>query len=153
MHRIPLATNPSSRPFGSPDMTVNEAADAMERLHSPLLLVGQGRTPLGVLSEQEIVSRVLALGLDPNRVHVRDIMLAGQLDARGSFLVEDDPNPPAPIWAGEGLKARDDDADEILTSMLQGKCEECGVFSEELGDVAGQLVCSDCTGFHQALFR
>src|SRR5207244_2124845 len=79
MHRVELAPNLVASMFASPEMTVNEAADAMERHHTRATLIGDGgATPLGFLSENDIVTKVLAAGLDPNIVHVRDIMVPGR---------------------------------------------------------------------------
>ena len=44
--------------------------------------------PVGVLSERDIVARVIARGMDPKAVFVRDIMTANPVMARESDFVE-----------------------------------------------------------------
>jgi CBS domain-containing protein len=150
MHRFALANGQDSR-LSTPDMTINEAAETMERHHARQLLIGRGSTPVGVLTEEDIVAKVLALGLDPNRVRVADVMANGHLDRRGAFQVDDADDVLAPLWAAERLDARETD-DETLISFVEGRCEECGVFSEGLSDHEGLLMCNECSGMRSALF-
>jgi len=107
--------------------------------------------PLGVLTEEDIVAKVLALGLDPNRVRVADVMATGHMDRHGAFQVEDDGELLAPLWAAERLGAREED-DDKLVSFVEGRCEECGVFSQGLHDHEGLLMCGECSGLRSALF-
>jgi hypothetical protein len=135
----------------TPDATVMEAAETMELRHSHHVLVARDQTLLGVLSAEDILNKVLAAGRDPRTVHVSDIMAAGRFD-HGVFFVDEDAEPPAGIFAAETLHSRDDDDQEVLHAVLSGKCEECGVFSEELIDHEGLEMCADCSGFRVALF-
>lgn len=152
MHRFALGNDLGPR-LPTPEMTINEAAEAMERSHARQLLIGRDRVPLGVLTEEDIVAKVLALGLDPNRVLVADVMATGHLDRHGAFQVEDDSETLAPLWAAERLDARETDADdEKLIAFVEGRCEECGVFSGGLHDHEGLLMCGECSGMRSALF-
>ena len=150
MHRFALGNEMENR-LSTPDMTINEAAEAMERSHARQLLIGRDQTPMGVLTEEDIVAKVLALGLDPNRVRVADVMATGHMDRNGAFQVEDDVETLAPLWAAERLDAREQD-DEVLIAFVEGRCEECGVFSEGLHDHEGLLMCGECSGMRSALF-
>lgn len=152
MHRLELADETVPGTMASPEMTVTEAAEEMERFHVRQMLVARDRTPVGVVSEEDIVTKVLAPGLDPSRIHVSDIMASGRLDGTGSLLVEDETDQAAPLWGSEPIRARDEDDDRVLLEVLSGECEECGVFHEELVDYEGLLMCPDCTGFRSALF-
>lgn len=150
MHRFALGNGLETR-LSTPDMTINEAAEAMERSHARQLLIGRDRTPLGVLTEEDIVAKVLALGLDPNRVRVADVMASGHVDRHGAFQVEDDSETVAPLWAAERLGAREQD-DEKLIAFVEGRCEECSVFSDGLQDHEGLLMCGECSGLRNELF-
>lgn len=148
MHRVDLA-NQSFGPFATTDMTVTQAAEAMERAHTRQLLVGRGPVPVGVLSEEDIVAKVLALGLDPNTVLVRDIMNMGQVGRDGAFRIDDATDQEAPLWAAEKLDVQE----ELVTSFVEGRCEECGVYNEGLQDHEGLLMCNECSGLRTMLFQ
>ena len=150
MHRFALGTQTDDR-LSTPEMTINEAAEAMERSHARRLLIGRDRVPVGVLTEEDIVAKVLALGLDPNRVRVADVMSMVRTDRHGALQVDDDSETLAPLWASERLDAREED-DERLVAFVEGRCEECGVFSEGLHDHEGLLMCGECSGMRTALF-
>lgn len=150
MQRLELGPDPSRQIAGTPDMTITEAAEAMERSHARQILVGRGRTPVGLLSEEDIVARVLAAGLDPSTVRVRDVMERGVVRRDGAFQVDDGGEFDSPLWASERLEAEDGD---VLTSFLEGGCEECGVFSEGLHDHEGLLMCEECSGLRNLLFQ
>lgn len=118
-------------PIASPRMTVLEAADAMERAHGTRLVVRDGSRLLGILTERDIVEKVLRQGRRPDAVRVEDIMLAGFQRPDGTVLLEDEESPAE--WE-----------DEAYSRIGQGMCEECGVLSLDLSDTNGLLVCDDC---------
>jgi hypothetical protein len=152
MHRLEVNGPISQQPATTPDTTVLEAAEAMERHHSNLLLVDDGLTPIGVLTAEDILNKVLAAGQDPQLVHVADIMAMGRFDRHGKFMVEDESIAPA-LRGAESLHARDDDATEVLTPVLSGRCEECGVYNEELVDHEGLEMCTECAGLRSELLH
>lgn len=151
MHRVPLAA--AEAIIASPDMTVSDAAEAMERLHSRHLVVGRGSVPMGFLTEEDIVAKVLAPGLDPRNVHLADVMTIARSDRPGSLLVDDEPLPSAGPWGAESLEARDGDETRVLMEVLSGRCEECGVYDEELLEHEGLRMCGDCSGLRSQLFQ
>lgn len=114
-------------------MTVLEAADAMERVHGTRLVIRNQDRFLGLLTEDDIVRKVLAAGLRPDIVRVADVMQAGWQKSDGTLLFEDDAVQP-------------DDLESILTSQTldQGKCEECGDLCVNLLELDGLLICPDC---------
>jgi len=119
-------------PVGTPHMTVLEAADVMERSHGTRLVVREGSRLLGVLTERDIVEKVLAAGRRPDAVRVEDIMHAGWQASDGTVLIEDE-------------AVKDEWQDESFSRIGQGMCEECGVLALDLSDRDGLLVCDDCT--------
>lgn len=151
MHRVPIPS--AQRLAASPGMTVADAAEAMERLHARELIVTRDGDPVGFLTEEDIVSRVLAPGLDPLSTRLSDVMAAARADRGGALLIEDPPLPHAPLWGAESLQERDEDETRVLFEVLSGRCEECGVYHEELVDHEGLLMCPDCTGLRAALFQ
>lgn len=132
--------NPTAQPTaeGRPDMTVLEAAQEMERAHRHQLLVRHENRLIGLLTEADIVRKVLAAGRRPDAVTIGDIMHAGRIQADGSLLLEDDPSPGE--WNETGVE------------IGQGKCEECGVYNNDLGDSDGLLLCPDCRETHEMLY-
>ena len=59
-----------------PDTTVHEAARVMRLCHIGALPVCEGSQLRGILTERDLVARVLAEGRDPTRTTVRDVMTA-----------------------------------------------------------------------------
>ena len=58
----------------SPDATVQDAARTMVERGVGAVLAGSGRTLEGVLTDRDIILRVIVDGGDPTRIHVRDVM-------------------------------------------------------------------------------
>lgn len=58
----------------SPNVTCAEAARRMRDERVGSLVVAQDRRPLGVLTDRDLVVRVLADGLDPAKVKVGEVM-------------------------------------------------------------------------------
>jgi predicted transcriptional regulator len=118
-------------------MTILEAADAMERAHGTRLLVREGSRFVGLLTEDDIVQKVLAAGRRPDLVRVDDIMSAGWEAADGTIILEEAETVP-------------EYEDATIESLGQGLCEECGSLTADLDERNGLIVCSDCT---RSLFR
>ena len=70
-----------------PEATVIEAVDMMCRARVGALLVMQSDTLVGIFSERDVMSRVVLVGLDPNRTCVGDVM------TRNVVCVEIDVSP------------------------------------------------------------
>jgi CBS domain-containing protein len=58
----------------SPDTTMIEAARAMGEAHIGSLIVLQNKEPVGIITERDLLSRVIAQGLDPEKIMVGDVM-------------------------------------------------------------------------------
>ena len=56
------------------DVTVGEAALLMEREHIPCLLIKESDVSFGLMTPSDIVTKVIAHGLDPQDITVRAIM-------------------------------------------------------------------------------
>jgi CBS domain-containing protein len=61
----------------TPDETVRTAAARMgERGVGTLVVIGDGREPIGIVTDRDIAVRCVAAGLDPDEVSVAEIMSA-----------------------------------------------------------------------------
>lgn len=92
MTKIRYVEGQAEPPSISPDRTVLDAADVMERSHGTRVLVRMGDHFLGVLSEEDIVERVLKQGRRPDAVRVEDVMIRGREEHDGSLLLESSPS-------------------------------------------------------------
>jgi CBS domain-containing protein len=71
----------------APEATVIEAVDLMCRARVGALLVMQSDMLVGIFSERDVMSRVVLVGLDPNRTCVGEVM------TRNVVCVETDVSP------------------------------------------------------------
>lgn len=60
----------------TPTATVLDAARVMNERHIGALIVTEGPRLLGVITERDVLNRVVAAQLEPNRTFVRDVMTA-----------------------------------------------------------------------------
>ncbi|MEM0158586.1 MAG: CBS domain-containing protein [Thermoplasmataceae archaeon] len=58
------------------DTSVLEAAKVMSRDHVGFVIVERDGKPYGIVTEWDFVNRIVANGLDPKNVYLRDIMSA-----------------------------------------------------------------------------
>jgi CBS domain-containing protein len=56
------------------DITISKAAEIMAGLRIGAVIVGDADNLIGILSERDLMNRLLAKGLDPNKTLVKDIM-------------------------------------------------------------------------------
>ncbi len=113
------------------DSTVTEATDSMRRDSTSSLVVLSDKKIVGFLSTRDIVSRVVAKGLDPNRVLVRHVMSSPVIMAR----------PDTPL--GEAIKI-----------MIQHKIKKLPLIAGEKdnADLVGMLSLTDMVEFHPGVF-
>lgn len=57
-----------------PSESLQSAAHRMETLNTTMLAVVEADMPIGVVSERDIITRGVALGLDPKMTRVREVM-------------------------------------------------------------------------------
>ncbi|MFH1721455.1 MAG: CBS domain-containing protein [Candidatus Altiarchaeota archaeon] len=76
----------------SPDKSVKEAAQLIAEKKIGCMLVKGGGKFVGILTERDIVERVVAKGLDPNETKIKDVMTADFVTAPAetSFLDAND---------------------------------------------------------------
>lgn len=124
-----MRPGPDNAGIASPEMTILEAADRMERIHDSKLLVEREGRVIGFLTERDIIQHVLARGNRPEQVTVWDVM-------RESWDGEHAPEPEDALLETETFLPG--------SQIYQGKCEECGVFGVDLNERDGLLLCPDC---------
>jgi CBS domain-containing protein len=68
MTPLPLQTSP-------PSSTIKELADQMNKHgRGAIIIVDSGNHPIGIITERDIIRRVVSAGNDPNKVTASDIM-------------------------------------------------------------------------------
>ena len=76
------------RPEVTPDISVRETARIMAESHIGAIAVRKGTTIVGVVSERDLVKRVVAEGRDPATTRVGDIMNAEIVRVHDATSVE-----------------------------------------------------------------
>ena len=113
----------------SPETTIAEAADELSTASTQRVLVSDGSEPLGVLTEQDLLSASpFARSADPVATADGERTVAGVTEGRGGSDAE-----PTEPRRGDGSRFED-----------QSLCEACGSLSRELAPFNGQLLCPDC---------
>lgn len=129
-----------------------QAAVALERNNrNPIFVQSHGR-PVGILTEDDIVAKVLATGQDPRTVSVGDIMEAGAVSGDGrALLVEDVWDVTSPLHHAEPISKMVDLEPRRGHELAQrGQCEECETDQEFLYELEGMVLCEDCFESHEA---
>jgi hypothetical protein len=135
----------------APEDSALEAAYAIQRNdRNPVIVERDGRA-VGLVSEDDIIAKVLLPWLDPRKILVRDIMEVGRITADGQRLeLADSPSTSSPIRPGllidEPLMV---DASP-MRGLAAGQCEECETDQDHLVEIEGFLLCEDCLPLHGA---
>lgn len=152
--------------------TVSSAAATMKERDVSALIVVDGTKVTGILTDYDIVHKVVAKGMHPSEMKVSDIMTtpvvsihphtevqnaARKMSKEGirRLVVADDSelkgivteNDILKIWPGLIEITRE--MQRIGTPDLElekesGYCESCKVFSASLVELDGQLLCPEC---------
>ena len=72
----------------TPDSTITEAAHTMRSAHVGAVIVSDGGRPLGILTDRDIVCRVLAEERDPTVTPVESVMTTGVAVAHENDLID-----------------------------------------------------------------
>lgn len=73
----------------SPDISIEDAAREMVRFGISCLLVTDGSSIIGVITERDLLTRVIASGRNPKELHVRDIMTTGLISVCPSASLDE----------------------------------------------------------------
>ncbi len=74
-------------PTVAPDVSVKDAAAKMEKGDFDSLIVVDGVTAVGIVTEKDIVQKVAAEGFDPSKVLIEDIMSSPLITIRSDSTV------------------------------------------------------------------
>ncbi len=156
-----------------PEMSVQAAASLMTEKGIGSVLIVEDGIPVGIVTERDIISKIVTKGEDPAKKKVRDIMTTPVI----TISPDADINTAASLMARRNIRrlpvvkentlvglvtAKDilrvspslfetlDHLREIAyepspeVASLAGYCESCGRYSTDLIEVNGQLLCEDC---------
>jgi CBS domain-containing protein len=157
------------------DATSNKVAHVMDENELGCVIVtNKAGKPVGILTERDLVIRVLAKNLMPDAIKAKEIMTSPlvTIDATVSEAARRmsrlNIRRLGVTYKGNlvGLVSSKDiigvmpelieiiqersriegsvEAEETEEAPLSGYCDRCGVFSENLKDVNGQNLCEDC---------
>ncbi len=178
-YAVPVADLMSKEPIVvGPDATVAEVARVMKERDVGSIIIISDHRPMGIVTEKDLVTKVVARDAIPSKVRVGEIMstpvvaidpLTEVVDAarkmaslhirrlpvvRGGELVgvvtEAD---ILKIWPAliEVTRERARMASSPQGEEVEGYCEKCSMFAEDLMPVDGQLLCADCREEEQSL--
>lgn len=152
--------------------TAKEAALAMSSNNIGSVVISRDNHPIGIITEKDLVERVMAKGLNPDTTVARSIM-SSPLSVIGPNV---DIMEAARRMAKLGIRrlivmnrgdmvgiitARDilntaPELVEVLTEArrngllyretMAGYCDRCEEWSDKLKDVDGQFICEECRG-------
>ncbi len=156
-----------------PDVTVSDAAKIMSNNRIGSVVILKEKKPVGIVTTEDITG-VVAKGMDPKKVRARDlkrrVFITASPDAdildvtrkmvksgvkripiveRGKLvgIVSDKEilatSPELIDILSEKLKARIEKVAKP-DDMISGICEECGAYSDELGNLGGRWLCDEC---------
>lgn len=164
----------------APDLSVLDAARLMKQRDIGSLIVQDGTRAVGIVTERDLVVKVVAEGLDPRAMRLRELMSSPLLTVPPTMDVLDAARAMAkhhvrrlPVTMGNGLvgmvterdilevspdlievtRARGPEESDEGTAADDGymsKCEACGSLSDGLRGTEGLLVCEDCWQEQQA---
>lgn len=162
----------------SPNATVKEAAALMKKQDVGSLVVKEDEKLIGYITEQEIVHKIVAKGLDPNKKKVKHIVnheaktigpnvdmydalkrmarfgvrqlpvvdkgkLVGLLTQKTILKVQ----PQLFELVAEKIELKEEHRKAIFgEGAMEGTCDICGMYSENIKQIEGQFVCEHCAG-------
>lgn len=158
----------------SPDLSILEAARLMRARNIGSLIVQEGTRPVGILTERDLVGKMVAEGRDPGATRVRELMSSPLLTIPPDMDVFEAARAMArhhvrrlPVQSGAKLLGIVTERDilEVSPDLIEvtralpsptedggapeddgfmSKCEACSNLSDGLRGVDGLLLCDDC---------
>jgi CBS domain-containing protein len=163
-----------------PDDTAEVAAQRMKHYDVGNLVVMRDEKAIGIVTEEDLVRKLVSKNLLPEKVKIEDIMTSPLItvspntsltsamrimlknNIRRLPIVED--RKLVGIITNKDLLSVSPELNRILIDLIemnrdieikvpeerseravfQGKCDRCGVFSENLREVEGMLLCEGC---------
>lgn len=170
---VPVMEVMSRNPVSvEPQATIDKVSELMkDRDIGSLVVVKKGK-PMGIVTEKDIVAKVVAKDAKPSEVKVKEIMSSPVKTIHPHDLIEDaaklmaennirrlvvtekkklvgiiTENDILKIWPNLIELTREItriSPEELGASGVQGYCELCRVFTYDLQELQGQLLCRDC---------
>lgn len=163
-----------------PDDTAEVAAQRMKHYDVGNLVVINNKKAIGIVTEEDLVRKLISKNLLPEKVKIGDIMTSPLItvspntsltsamrimlknNIRRLPIVED--RKLVGIITNKDILSVSPELNRILIDLIeinrdleikapeeksekavfQGKCDRCGVFSENLREVEGMLLCEGC---------
>lgn len=156
------------------ELSVAEGSKAMKNKDVGLLVVLEGKKPVGVVTREDIVGKVTAMDTSSSKIKLKEIMSspfiaidpnkdmadAARLMVKHGFerlpvmqsgklvgIISDREIAKVAPAAIEILRERlfaDEEEGAGTPKVTEGECELCGNFNEELKMVNGKWVCDEC---------
>jgi CBS domain-containing protein len=152
--------------------TISEAASMMKDNNVSALIVVEGNKAIGILTDYDVVQKVVAQDMLPSKLKVSDIMTAPVISIHPHVKVEEAARTMSERGVRRLVVADDSDLHGIVTEndilklwpglieitreyqkvgltdvgieRESGYCESCNVFSKSLVSMDGQLLCPEC---------
>ena len=157
--------------------TVSEAAKTLRSNNIGSVLVLHKGDPVGIITERDVVTKVVAIGKDPTKVQLKAVM-SSPLKAIGpevtieecARIIRDEHIKRLPVVDKKGkligilsetdivrvspalfdiIRERTEVERFKSAEEFTGQCENCFNYSESLKRVDGKLVCDECAEEHE----
>ncbi|MCA1814676.1 MAG: CBS domain-containing protein [Halobacteriales archaeon] len=154
----------------SPDATALDAARIMKERNIGAVIVNEGQRPVGILTERDLVRKVVSEGVDPKSVRVKELMSSPVLTVAPSMDVLEAARTMArhrvrrlPVLRGQELLGivTERDVLEVSPDLLEvtrdleasagdadsaflTKCSSCGALTDGQRASDGLVFCEEC---------
>lgn len=113
---------------GRASISVKEAVDTMNKHGIGCLVVVEKESPVGIVTERDLLKRVLAKSKDPRKINVQEIMSKPLIVGKPDMLIE-----------------------EVIKLMLDKKIKKLPIV--ENGNLLGLVTLTDLVSFQPQLIR
>jgi signal-transduction protein with cAMP-binding, CBS, and nucleotidyltransferase domain len=173
---VKIADAMTSKPITvAPDKTIEECANVMMKNHVGSLIIEKAGKLSGIITEQDIVRKVVARKLDPKKTKVSDVMITDMITMEPSadiyealVVMRDNNIRHLPVvYKGkmvgyltikdilkiqpqlfeiivEKFEIRESQNKPLGSAMGDEVCEVCGLPSDKLYEVEGEMRCKQC---------
>ena len=173
----------------SDDAPANSVASLMEKHDvGSIIVIGKEGKPLGIITERDIVARVVAKNAKPETIKAKEVMTSPLITIEPDATISEAARRMSRLnirrlgvvykgQIGGVLSSKDvlgvmpelletiqeqarietenrtqeepeteiaEEEKEGETAPLSGNCDHCGVWSDDLQEVNGELICEDC---------
>ncbi len=175
MKGVPVFEIMSKKPATAPPtIKVSEAASLMKKHGVGSLIIVKSKAPIGIVTERDILTKVVAQKLEPEEIMIKEIMSSPVVCVHPHMDINDAAKQMASLQIRRLPVVEDSILIGIVTEKdilkispqlieiiqeyarisryvdrieekISGYCENCKAFSDQLNDVDGELLCRRCT--------